>query len=463
MNRNPNSSSQPQLFSGSPRIYKFSATPTISDLKPQSQLNSAPRVQSDALSNFPTYTSSELLKTNNSPRIQKSFKFPSAIGSQTPKSRQPSSSQSRSLTTSSSYQSLTLKGPLNSPKADIQPKQTALKPNSTTTKSLTPKASRTPTSRSARNKISQSVSSSKLYQPNSSNEVSIGSPRAAETKREPDLFQLVTQVRQTDSSRVIRDTNAEEKKEKSETIYREHLFQTFQALKFVKTLPPVDPRQLQSKRLNLSKRAGYLNKKTIVFDLDETLVHCCEDPEKSKPDIILPIVFPTGEVVNAGINIRPYAREVLREANQDFEVIIFTASQKCYADVVIDFIDPTGELVHHRLYRDNCVNTQGIYIKDLRILTNRRLQDIIIVDNAAYSFGYQLDNGIPIISWHDDRYDKELYNLMDYIKTLSKVSDIREVNRRTFRLNSFYDDYIDQFLQPETKSNTSSKFQRKLI
>jgi len=30
----------------------------------------------------------------------------------------------------------------------------------------------------------------------------------------------------------------------------------------------------------------------------------------------------------------------------------------------------------------------GVYIKDLRILANRRMKDIVIVDNAAYSFAY---------------------------------------------------------------------------
>ena len=69
--------------------------------------------------------------------------------------------------------------------------------------------------------------------------------------------------------------------------------------------------------------------------------------------------------------------------------------------------------------------TEGILIKDLRILANRNLKNIIIVDNAAYSFAYQIDNGIPIISWYNDRYDKELYNLMDYLKILASLDDIR--------------------------------------
>jgi CTD small phosphatase-like protein 2 len=30
------------------------------------------------------------------------------------------------------------------------------------------------------------------------------------------------------------------------------------------------------------------------------------------------------------------------------------------------------------------------------------------VDNAVYSFGYQLDNGIPIIPFYEDKRDEEL-------------------------------------------------------
>ena len=67
---------------------------------------------------------------------------------------------------------------------------------------------------------------------------------------------------------------------------------------------------------------------------------------------------------------------------------MFTASHQCYADVVLDYIDPDRTLIHHRLYRDNCVVVNGVHIKDLRILRQRKLKDIVIVDNAAYSFGY---------------------------------------------------------------------------
>lgn len=38
------------------------------------------------------------------------------------------------------------------------------------------------------------------------------------------------------------------------------------------------------------------NRKTIVFDLDETLIHCNESV-KVPGDVILPIKFPTGEII----------------------------------------------------------------------------------------------------------------------------------------------------------------------
>ena len=136
----------------------------------------------------------------------------------------------------------------------------------------------------------------------------------------------------------------------------------------------------------MPKKSGNPNLKTLVFDLDETLVHCCDDV--SQGDVVLPVTFPTGEVVNAGIKIRPYAKECLIEANKRFEVIVFTASHSCYADVVLDYLDPTNELISQRLYRESCVVSQGIYIKDLRIFATRNLKNVVIVDNSAYSFAY---------------------------------------------------------------------------
>ena len=73
------------------------------------------------------------------------------------------------------------------------------------------------------------------------------------------------------------------------------------------------------------------------------------------------------------------------------EIIVFTASHECYAKVVLDHLDPTKKLVSYRLFRPHCWQTEeGVYIKDLRVLKNRAIENILLVDNAAYSYYYQL-------------------------------------------------------------------------
>ncbi len=129
-------------------------------------------------------------------------------------------------------------------------------------------------------------------------------------------------------------------------------------------------------------------------------------------------------------------KECLQELSQLYEVVVFTASHSCYANKVIDFIDPNREFIEHRFFREHCVPTEeGIYIKDLRIFGNRSFEDITLVDNAAYSFGFQVENGIPVIPYYDNKEDLELLHLTNYLKTIYNCKDIREPNRNTFKLH----------------------------
>lgn len=40
-----------------------------------------------------------------------------------------------------------------------------------------------------------------------------------------------------------------------------------------------------------------------------------------------------------------------------------------------------------------------MYIKHLGIFKYRDLKDIVIIDNTAYSYGFHIDNAIPIIPY----------------------------------------------------------------
>lgn len=165
-------------------------------------------------------------------------------------------------------------------------------------------------------------------------------------------------------------------------------------------------------------------KKTLIFDLDETLIHCNED-QTGECDLRVPITFPSGEQILAGINVRPHATELLNEMAKFFEVIVFTASHSCYANPVIDRIDP-NRVISHRLFRENCsVIAEGLYTKDLSIIKNRSLKDMILVDNANYSFFLQMSNGVPIIPFYNNKEDCELLKLKGLLLSLVDVDDVR--------------------------------------
>ena len=133
----------------------------------------------------------------------------------------------------------------------------------------------------------------------------------------------------------------------------------------------------------------------------------------------------------------------MKNLAKDFEIVVFTASHQCYASVVLDHLDPNGEYIHDRLYREHCHATpEGTYIKDLRIM-NRELTDMVLVDNAAYSYAFQVDNGIPILPYYHGTVDYELKSLETYIKMMIFSKDVRDMNQKTFKL-SRYPEYYDE-------------------
>ena len=131
---------------------------------------------------------------------------------------------------------------------------------------------------------------------------------------------------------------------------------------------------------------------------------------------------------------RPHLVEFLKEANQLFEVVLFTASQREYADELLKIIDPERRLLRYRLYRDSCVYVNGVYVKDLGIL-GRDLKQVIMIDNSLFAFAYHLDNGILVRSWFEDWEDTVLLQLLGYLKRfIVGAQDVRAVLRQHFEL-----------------------------
>lgn len=213
----------------------------------------------------------------------------------------------------------------------------------------------------------------------------------------------------------------------TKTIHEEEFLEAYV---FMKHLPAL-PKKYQNRTARLPPKAKDAPKHTLVLDLDETLVHCSVEPVKEY-DLIFPVRF-NGVTYRIYMRRRPHVREFLREVSKHFEVICFTASQQVYGDKVLNIIDPDRRYISHRLFRDSCVNTEGNFLKELSVL-GRDLKYTMLVDNSPSAFSYQIDNGIPIISWFDDNEDTELLKLLPLLMETVKTDDVPAYLRRKFAL-----------------------------
>lgn len=82
---------------------------------------------------------------------------------------------------------------------------------------------------------------------------------------------------------------------------------------------------------------------------------------------------------------RPFLQTFLEKVSEKFEIIIFTASKKLYADKLLDVLDPENKFFSRRLYRDSCIFEDSIYTKDLTVL-GIDLAKVFIIDNSPQVF-----------------------------------------------------------------------------
>jgi Dullard-like phosphatase family protein len=130
------------------------------------------------------------------------------------------------------------------------------------------------------------------------------------------------------------------------------------------------------------QRPKDMNKKTLILDLDETLVHSAKRlpdgrPPCSDPDIVLSVSF-EGQNEEIFVKIRPGAIDFLRKITKFYEVAVFTASVANYADKLIDILD-VSKYGFYKFFREHCTYDNN-YVKDLSKL-GRDLKDCVMVDN----------------------------------------------------------------------------------
>lgn len=153
---------------------------------------------------------------------------------------------------------------------------------------------------------------------------------------------------------------------------------------------------------------------TLVVDLDETQIHYKENFEPKSLHIL----------------VRPYSRDFLKKMSESYEIVIFTAATKEYADKILDTLD-TGNSISYRLYRHHTSQVDGINVKDLSKL-GRNLNSVIIIDDISDNFYLQPENGIAVTPWTGKETDQALIQLAPLLKqiTANKWTDVRQAQKQ---------------------------------
>lgn len=200
--------------------------------------------------------------------------------------------------------------------------------------------------------------------------------------------------------------------------------------------------------------------KTLVLDMDETMIHSKFYPVTNDDLTTIEAgILRTDEngcqefniylskdndpdasaesYIRLNVKVRKHLEDVLLYLSNMYEIAVFTAGEKEYADTVLDFLDCDRTVIKHRLYRKHCMNpVKGVYVKDLRVIGDRDLKDMVLVDNSIVSFAFQLSNGIPIAAFTGEPKDEELLFLVTYLEELFSQPDVRTHIDTTFRLNA---------------------------
>jgi Dullard-like phosphatase family protein len=185
------------------------------------------------------------------------------------------------------------------------------------------------------------------------------------------------------------------------------------------------------------------SKKTLVLDLDETLIHSLSRS---------PTGFSQGHMVEVKLgnnsfatlyNVlkRPHCDKFLETVSQWYNLVVFTASIQEYADPMIDWLEKDRKYFCQRFYRQHCkfynsnngntsidrssvVGDSYGYVKDLATVESD-LSKVLIIDNSAVSYLNHETNAISIEGWINDPSDTSLLSIIPLLSALRFATDVR--------------------------------------
>ena len=151
---------------------------------------------------------------------------------------------------------------------------------------------------------------------------------------------------------------------------------------------------------------GVSKKKLLLLDMDETMLHAATLNDiyvqevygkEAEPSFITSFID-HDQTIDIGVFLRPFLFDLLAKVSPFFDICVFTASEKVYADAILNQVDPLRKLFTERIYREHCLKAalppekrqqhsrvssdeeqfptpfeRTIYVKDMRAFAHERV------------------------------------------------------------------------------------------
>lgn len=124
---------------------------------------------------------------------------------------------------------------------------------------------------------------------------------------------------------------------------------------------------------------------------------------------------------------RPNVDHFLEQISQNYEIVVFTASNGFNVYPILDSLDKNN-LIMYRLVKNATDYIDGHHVKNLDRI-NRDLSKVIVIDWNSDSVKLQRENALVIPRWTGEDNDQQLIQLAEFLNVVSasEIADVREV------------------------------------
>jgi TFIIF-interacting CTD phosphatase-like protein len=169
-----------------------------------------------------------------------------------------------------------------------------------------------------------------------------------------------------------------------------------------------------------------MNKKLVILDLDETLLHACHEWIGKQPSFV---------ISNAMIHLRPGVNDFIEAISKHFDIAIWTASYGLYTKDIIKELFGTKTNLRFVLTREDCdpiTESDGYpaFEKDTQKILDLGWyhEDFIIVDDKPHLVKSKHLNILEVRPFYGSTTDTELFRLKERILSLIGT-DLKYANK----------------------------------